>query len=259
MEFVGDIARKRGEPSLLAVEAAKASRALEIGKNSGLFRVPRVVKFDAEAGVLEFERLRELATLLDLAVRKNARLPDLLDKAGQSLAVIHKNLTLPQEMKHDLPSPWMGASDENVFIHGDFACINVCFHEPSGDLVILDFSAAPMVGRTPTFGSRYFDILLFMSSLFQGAPWARVFGWDAAGMAEVFLEGYGKASFETKLGKLKDYSTEVSRLQRENIRNLAKQRSPLKAPFYKSLHMLMHIRFRLFMGRGLLKQSCRKA
>ncbi len=249
MEVVGDIARKTGQAGLLAVEATKASRALDIGKASGLFSVPRVVNFDAEAGVLEFERLRGLSRLLDLAVRKDARLPELLNKAGQALAVIHEKLTLPEEMKHELHPPWMGSAGENVFIHGDFACINVCFHEPSGELVILDFSAAPMVGRTPTFGSRYFDILLFMSSLFQGAPWTRVFSWDAAAMAEAFLDGYGKASSKTKLKNLSEYSSEMCRLQRENIWNLSKQRSLIKAPFYISWQMLMHTRFRSFLRK----------
>ena len=107
MEFVDDIARKTGQASLLAVEAAKASRALEIGKDTGLFSVPKVVNLDAEAGVLEFERLGGLVTLLDLAVRKDRRLPELLEKAGRALAVIHAELTLPEEMKHELPAGWM--------------------------------------------------------------------------------------------------------------------------------------------------------
>ena len=249
MEFVGDIARKTGRASLLAVEAAKASRALDIGKACGLFSVPRVVNFDAEVGVLEFERLRGLSTLLDLAVGRDARLPQLLDKTGRALAKIHEELTLPEEMKHELPPPWIGSAGENVFIHGDFACVNVCFHEPSGELVILDFSAAPMVGRTPTFGSRYFDILLFMSSLFQGAPCARILAWNAAGMAQAFLEGYGKESSNTELNRLTDYAPEMSRLQRKNIRNLSRQRSPIRAPFYFSWQMLMHTRFRSFLRR----------
>jgi len=249
MEFVGDIARKTGDPSLLAVEAAKASRALEIGRDCGLFGVPRVVNFDAGAGVLDFERLKELSTLLELAVRRDGRLPELLDKAGRALAAIHEELILPEEMKHELPPAWAGSADDDVFIHGDFACINVCFHKPSGNLVILDFSAAPMVGRTPTFGSRYFDILLFMSSLFHGAPCARVFGWDAGGMVEAFLEGYGRASSETKLNHLKDYAPEMFRLQRQNIRNLSKQRSPIRAPIYISCQMFMHTRFRSFLRK----------
>lgn len=249
MEFVGDIARKTGQASLLAVEAAKASRALDIGKASGLFGVPEVVNFDTEAGVLEFERVRGLSTLLGLAIRKDDRLNELLDRAGQSLAVIHKKLTLPEEMKHELPPEWMGSPNENVFIHGDFACINVCFHEPSSELMILDFSAAPMVGRTPTFGSRYFDIILFISSLFQGAPCGRIFDWNAAGMADKFLKGYRKESPETELGTLKDYSSEISRLQRENIRILARQRSLIRAPIYISWQKLMHARFQSFLRK----------
>ena len=59
IELANDIVRKTGEPNILAVEAAKASRAFEIGRDSGLFFVPKVVSFDAEADVLEFERLIE--------------------------------------------------------------------------------------------------------------------------------------------------------------------------------------------------------
>ncbi len=249
MEFEGDIARKRGEPSLLAVEAAKASRALEIGKHSGLFRVPRVINLDAETGVLEFERLRELATLLDLAVRKDARLPGLLEKAGRALAAVHEELTLPEDMKVALPSIWMCRAGENVCIHGDFACINVCVDESSDELVILDWSAAPIVGRTPTFGGRYFDIVLFVNSLFQGAPCLRVLGWNAAAMAELFLKGYAEESPETKLTMLRDYSSEMLRLQRENIRRVSRERRSLIALFYTCCQMLMYARFRSFLRR----------
>ncbi len=249
MEFVGDIARKTGESSLLAVEAAKASRAFEIGKDSGLFSVPKVVNFDAEAGVLEFERLSDLSTLLDLAVRKDRRLPELLERAGRALAVVHAELTLPEEMKHELPAEWMNSCERGVFIHGDFACINVCFHEPSGELVILDFSAAPMVGRTPTFGSRYFDILLFVSSLFHGAPYRSWLSWDAGKMAGTFLRGYAKAAPQVKLNKLKDHSSKICRLQRQNIWHLSRQRQPLRAAGYISCQMLMYARFCLFLRK----------
>ncbi|MHC4116774.1 MAG: BUD32 family EKC/KEOPS complex subunit [Planctomycetota bacterium] len=247
MEFIADIARKSGESNLLAVEAAKASRAREIGRDSGLFSVPKVVNFDPEIGVLEFERLNGLATLLDLAVREDGRLSELLKKAGRALAVIHEELTLPEEMKHELPPEWMDPADRNVFIHGDFACINVCFHEPSGELVILDWSGAPMVGRTPTFGSRYFDILLFASSVFHGAPFRRALRWHAKAMTDAFLDGYAKAAPEVELNKFKDYSSKICRLQRYNIRKLARQRRPIRALGFLLCQMLMHARFCLFL------------
>lgn len=247
MECRGDIVRKTGDSTILAVEAAKASRALEIGKDSGLFSVPKVVNLDTGAGVLEFERLSGLVTLLDLAVRRDERLPALLEKAGQALATVHERLILPEEMKCEMPPEWMGLSDENVFIHGDFACINVCFHEPSGGLVIVDWSAAPSVGRTPTFGSRYFDILLFISSVFHGAPWRQLLSWDGKGMARTFLRGYHSAALQIKLSKLRDYASKIGRLQRRNISAMARRRRPLGAAGYLGCQMLIHARLCLFL------------
>ena len=240
MELIDNIARKTGEPNVLALEAAKASQAFDIGRNFGLFYVPRVVNFNEEAVLLEFERLSDLVTLLELAIRKDKRLPDLLKKAGKALAVIHRDLALPEEMKHQLPPEWMDSEEDNVFIHGDFACINICFREPSNELVILDFSAAPIVDRTPTFGSRYFDILLFISSIFHGAPLRRTINWNAKIMAEAFLRGYAEITPEVNANKLKTLAPVICRLQRKNTRHLARQRRPLRAVCYTFYHTLLN-------------------
>ncbi|MFC1634616.1 hypothetical protein ACFL5Z_07210 [Planctomycetota bacterium] len=244
MQLLDDIVKKTGEPGLLAVEAEKASRTFEIGRDCGLFSVPRVVNLDAEAGVLEFERLNDLVTLLDLAVRKDHRLPGLLKMAGQALSMVHKKLVLPEEMKHELPPEWMAPAGQNVFIHGDFACINVCFHEPSDELALLDWSAAPLVGRTPTFGSRYFDVLMFVSSIFHGAPWREALSWNAKEMADTFLRGYGEA---ITLNGLKNYASQICRLQRKNIRLLAARRQSFGAAGFIGHQMLMNVRLRWFL------------
>lgn len=247
MELIGSCARKRGESSLLAIEAAKASRGLEIGKDSGLFRVPKVLNFDAEAGLLDFERFEGLVTLLYLALLRDGRLAGLLEKAGKALAVIHEKLTLPETMKYELPPQWSGPSEQNVFIHGDFACINVCYHETSDELVIVDWSAAPLVGRTPTFGSRYFDILMFVSSLFHGAPCQRVLTWNAPRMARAFLRGYRKAAPQVKLSGIKDQVRLICRLQRRNLWQLTRQKRPLPAVAYACCQVLQHARLCLFL------------
>ena len=247
MELIGDLVRKTGESSLLAIEAAKASRGLDIGKDSGLFRVPKVVSFDAEAGRLDFECLSSLLTLLDLAVHRDRRLTGLLEKAGRALAAVHEKLTLPETMKYTLPSQWLGPSEQNVFIHGDFACINVCYHERSDELVIVDWSAAPLVGRTPTFGSRYFDILMFISSLFHGAPCREVLSWDAPGMSRAFLGGYRSASPNITLSGMKDLARLICRLQRKNLWQLARQKRPLPAAGYICCQMLMNARLCSFL------------
>jgi len=248
MEQVGDIIRKRGEPELLVIEAAKATRAFEIGRDSGLFNVPKVLNFDADAGVLDFEKIDDLATLLDLAIRNDQRLFELLRKTGRALAVVHRQLTLPDEMKHELSAEWLGTPDENVFIHGDYAPINICFHEPSDSLVILDWSAAPLIGRAPTFGSRYFDILWFTDCIFCGVPLKRMFNWDAEGMAGAFLKGYAEEASAEKLNKLQDYLLKICQLQKKNILYLVgRQDSILKAAAYVFSQLIMYPRLCTFL------------
>lgn len=250
MEFDGDIARKTGSPSLLAVEALKTQRAGEIGKSSGLFYVPRIINFDAKTGVLEFERLKGLVTLLDLAIKKDLRLPGLLEKTGRALVAIHQQLVLPDEMKYELPPEWMDRAGENVFIHGDFACINVCFHEPSGQLVILDWSTAPVLDRTPTFGSRFFDILWFASSLFHGAPSKSVLSWDAEKMTSAFLTGCGINASSEGLNRFEAYVTKICRLHRKHVRQVAhRQRSRVRATAYILVQMYMYARLCLFLRK----------
>jgi hypothetical protein len=248
MQCLDDIVRKTGDSTLAAVEAAKASRALQIGEGSGLFIVPKVVSLDAEAGVLEFERLSGLVTLLDLAVHKDPRLSELLEKTGRALAIVHETLVLPDEMKCEMQPEWMGSADEDVFIHGDFACINVCVREPSGELVILDWSAAPSVGRTPTFGSRYFDVLMFVSSLFHAAPWRRILSWDGKAMALAFLRGYRSAAPQIDLSRLKDYAPQINRLQKKNISAMSRRRRLPRAIGYVAYHTLIRARVNLFLA-----------
>ncbi|MHC4324840.1 MAG: hypothetical protein ACYSUX_11265, partial [Planctomycetota bacterium] len=192
MEIVGDIIRKTGEPGTLAIEAAKASAAFDIGKDCGLFYVPKVINFDAKTGVLEFERLNNLVKLIDMAARKDERLFELLKKAGQALSIIHEKLLLPGEMKHELPAEWMACPGDNVYIHGDFAGFNLCFDESAGRLVILDWSSAPLLGRNITYGSRFFDIIWLVIYIFYGAPRRCLFNWDAQGMSDAFLAGYAQ-------------------------------------------------------------------
>ena len=242
--------KKTGDANLLAVEAEKAAKAFDIGKSTGLFYVPKVNSFNADTGTLEFEKLHGLSTLLDLAISKDRRLLELFEKTGQALATIHDQLTLPEEMKHELPAEWMDSPQENVFIHGDFATVNVCYQQQSKRLVILDFSAAPMLGRTPTYGSRYFDILWFVNSIFSGVPNKRLFNWDAESMAEAFLNGYAKQTPEKNLEKLKDYVPKICRLQKENFRYLLRrQDSPIRAAAYILSQVIMKPRLRAFLSQ----------
>jgi tRNA A-37 threonylcarbamoyl transferase component Bud32 len=248
-EFIGDVARKKGAGSLLAVEATKTKLARKMGQVSGLFYVPKVLSFDADKGVLDFERLGGLVTLHRLAVDRDVRSLELFEKAGRALAVVHEQLVLPDEMKYGLPSEWMSCSDEHVFIHGDFASVNVCLHKPSGQLVILDWSAAPLIGRTPTFGSRHFDILWFASCAFRGAPIGRVLRWNAEEMTGAFFQGYAKTASEKKLEGIRSHLPKICRLQRKMIWCLARRHRPLIATAYIFSQMFMFVRFYKFLRK----------
>ncbi len=252
IEFAAGSVRKVGDASLLAVEATKTVRAGEIGRESGLFYVPRVLDFDRDKGVLELERLKGLVTLLQLAIDKDARLLELTNRAGRALAVIHEQLVLPDKIKCRLPPDWMtsdaaSSADQNVFIHGDYASVNVCIHEASGRLVILDWSTAPIMGRDPTFGSRYFDLLWFVACMFRGAPGMRCLNWDAEDVADVFLRSYVNHSSQDISNGFKDYLSKICRLQKQMIWFLAGRKSPAKAAAYICFQMILYARFYRFL------------
>ena len=254
IEFSGNVVRKVGDASLLAVEATKTVRAGEIGRESGLFYVPQVLDFDRNKGVLELERLKGLVTLLRLAINKDARLLEITNRAGWALAVIHEQLVLPEKIKYHLPPGWIAPDsndghDRNVFIHGDFASVNVCLHEASGRLVILDWSAAPIVGRTPTFGSQYFDILWFVACIFRGAPGTRFTNWNAEMVADVFLKGYARKSLQDISSGFKNYLTKIYQLQRQKIWFLAGRKSLAKAAAYLCSQVFLYTRFCRFLRK----------
>jgi hypothetical protein len=243
MEVIGDIIRKTGEPGALAIEAAKASKAFDIGKDSGLFYVPKIVSFDAKSGVLEFERLNGLVTLLDMAACKDERILEILKKAGQALSVIHEKLVLPDEMKHKLPAEWMASPDENVFIHGDFAGFNLCFDESTDRLVILDWSSAPLLGNVATYGSKFFDIIWFVIFIFYGAPKRCFFNWNTRSMANAFLSGYAEFHPEIIQRLSSDFEPLMRRYYSKTVWYLAKQRSWYKAARYLLYQCLIYPRF----------------
>ena len=229
MEFIGDIARKRGDPAILAVEAAKTTRAAEIGKKSGLFYVPRVVSFDETNGVLDLERIKHMATLHELARKDEYQVHDSFHMAGRALAVIHNQFSLPDAMKCNLPIEWMGSIKDNVFIHGDFTGANICFDETSNQLVIVDWSAAPLLGRTPTYGSRYFDIIWFIIFLACNVPKERFFSWDFRGMSNAFVSGYAKDYPEVVQRLTRDFAPLMHRYYRKLAWYLVKRRSFCRA------------------------------
>ncbi len=196
MEFIGDIGRKTGDPRILAIEAEKSRRGAQIGLDSGLFRVPAVLSFDKNAGVLEFERVSNLITFFDMVNHALPAQNEMAKRAGQALARIHQQLILDDSMKIPLPSKWAGIDGKNVFIHGDFTANNVCINKDNMELIIIDWSAAPIVGRSATIGSGVYDVVSFIRHLIMCAPWSKTLTWPGNSLCDSFVLGYVQESGE---------------------------------------------------------------
>jgi aminoglycoside phosphotransferase (APT) family kinase protein len=184
-----------------------------------------------------------------MAARKDHRIFELFKKAGQALAVIHDKLVLPEQMKHELPAEWLACPGDNVFIHGDFAGFNLCFDESADQLVILDWSSAPLLENVATYGSKFFDIIWFVIFIFYGAPRRCFFNWDAPAMANAFLAGYAEKHPEIIQRLSIDFQPLMRRYYRKTVWYLAKQRSWYKAARYLLYQLMIYPRFARYRPR----------
>jgi hypothetical protein len=153
--FTDDIVVKTTSPELMRIEYEKHKRAYEIGKESGLFRVPEIYEYEPIKGRMTLEYMNDIEKFESIKSPSN----ELIYKIGKSLAIIHKNLSLPEEIIIQLPKEFV--SCDEVFLHGDFNGANVCIDKKDGSIVILDWQMAPGYGGRATFGTRLFDLTWF--------------------------------------------------------------------------------------------------
>lgn len=166
------------------VEACVTGAARDVARATGLFRVPAVLDVAGDSLVLE-----DLGPLVPLAALMDAADPGLHDTmvaAGRALGAIHRDMELPDDCTGTMPPPW--DAPDAVCLHGDYTAHNVLI-DASGDLVVLDWAAAPMLRTVATRGSSYFDVVWFLAHLRRAASAKRLllpFGrWSDA-----FLVGY---------------------------------------------------------------------
>ena len=190
MELIGSIARKTGDAALLRVEAEKTRLGSVIGTTSRTFRVPQIIELNETGGILDFERIPSLTTLTEMLIKNEFDIADGAHRLGRALAHIHLELDLDPSMHIPLPSEWGGQSESNVALHGDFTANNICVDRSDGALIIVDWSSAPLVGRSATVGPACFDVSWFVRHLIMGAPTLRVSNWPATAFCDVFIKSY---------------------------------------------------------------------
>jgi hypothetical protein len=208
IELIGNVARKCGPAALLAMEAEKTERAAALAADSGLFHVPRVVRFDSFNGVLETEWIPNLQTVASILANGQGN-PDLLEAVGIAVAHVHTHLQLPESMSVPVPRGLMAEPADNVYLHGDFSLGNVCFDPSRNKVVIVDWSGAPILGGMFSFGPRYFDLLWFSAGLFLSVPVSRQGGWGPGKQSEAFLRGYREVVPSLEWPRFKSYATRL--------------------------------------------------
>ncbi len=247
IEFLEDRVRKTGPVSTIAMEFAKTCRAAALGRKTRQFYVPRILHFDREAGVLEFERLHGWRRLGDLALESHPCLEDMLKRTGQALAVIHSGLWLEEDKRIAFPAEWMAYKVDCAFLHGDYGPINIGLDLPTGRLVILDWSPTPYLQSIATFGPRYFDLAWFVVSLhFTMATVVRR-QWPARLVCDTFLKAYLSARCEILDRRLfSDFLAHAWRLLRSGMASRLSRRRWHKKPQGLVRELLSWARFRMY-------------
>lgn len=211
---------KTSTPDLMRVEVEKTRRAFAIAEGCGLFRVPQVLDHDEAAGVAVFERLD--ARPVSVALKWGEPRKSLAKTLGASLAVIHRELTLPDEMRVPLPGE-LAFPYQEVFLHGDLSVGNVCVGTAWPPIVILDWQMTPVHGGEATFGTRYFDILWFISNMIN-RPFLRfLYSNPVKPVVQAFLEAYFQEAgcpFEAEKAALyarRFFEVEMPRIRQEAV------------------------------------------
>lgn len=191
IQFGKNTVTKTSAPDLMRVEIEKTHRAYKISRNCGLFRVPEVLDYDEKTGTAVFERLD--VKPISKAVPWGEKRKILARTLGASIAMIHQELRLPDDMLVPLPTQFALPHDD-VCLHGDLSVDNVCVGDSWPPIVILDWQMTPLFGGNATYGTRYFDIFWFISNLIS-RPYTRfLFSDPVAPVGTAFIKSYFKHS-----------------------------------------------------------------
>lgn len=192
VEIRGGLVYKRGTRRALELEAVRTRLAQALGERSGRFTVPQVQWLDVPGQLLATEYLPQLVNLHEVAAGAVAEPEAVFQAAGRALATVHRDLRLPAEYVLPLPESLRWAAEEEVPLHGDFCCTNVCWVPGAARLVLLDWASAPLFGGLATYGSRYFDLVWFAWSLFFWMPPQRLLRWRPERLMRALGQGYAE-------------------------------------------------------------------
>lgn len=223
IQFSEHTVSKTAAPRLMHIEVEKTRRAHQIASTCELFRVPEVLDYDELAGTAIFERIQGIAPI-ERTVPWGKQYETIARDLGTSLAIIHRELALPDEFRLPLPDAFVLEHNE-VFIHGDLTVDNVCVDLARTQIVILDWQMTPLYGGHATYGTRYFDVLWFIGTMLNRPKTSFLFGNPVAPVARIFMESYfeeaGLANDSDEISRYakRFFEVEIPRVKRDIMRN----------------------------------------
>jgi hypothetical protein len=192
------------------VEFEKAC-AIERALAGTPFSTPKPLRFDLDAGRVEFEYVpntRRLLEVMETAHRDRdiAQVRELNRSAADLLAVLHRNLTLPSAVQWTPPERLVRDAKRHgcdldalsrIYMHCDYSPVNVLV-KPGGELVLID--ASPnyyFTYRADLIGPRLVAVATYTAKLFwpyrlrsYSPLWRRM----AHVLRDEFVARYGRAS-----------------------------------------------------------------
>ncbi len=248
---------KRGEPSVLEMEALRMELAATIGEQSGLFSVPKLVLLDLPRGTLITEFVPQLKNLREIALQKELGSKEIFAHAGRALATVHRKLQLPPDKIVPLPDYLRSAVEDEVALHGDFCWSNVCWEANESRIVLLDWASAPSLGCIATYGSRYFDLLWFSWSLFFWTPPGWLLRWHPEHLLTTLAGGYAEIESSFQWKRYIQYRSVMHPLIAQYWRS--RRQAGLRRPHHRGAELLGWLRWRLFPRRRLTNWNALKS
>ncbi len=244
----------------IEIECAKTMAGARIGRQSGLFYVPEVLRLDKVTHRIDFEHVGPLTSISELVKRDDRHLPGVLDQLGCALAEIHKTLQLPDSMMREMPVEWIADAKDNVYIHGDLTTENVFLQRDTRELVILDWSTTRLLGAEYTFGVRYFDLVFFARHLVGALPFKSYFTGRVNDLIDRFLFAYfGAAAENLDLYKLRHYCRLMSSFHWENIWPSVRRRKGHRKIICLLYQVFYYCKWNSYRGKSLGKGSYRSS
>lgn len=172
------------------LEAWKSQKGKEIGEYSDSFYTPAIL--EKHEGSIVFEKMTAITSMRHMLSKEENRY--LAKNIGKALANIHAYDMKTTAHHSNAPAVIPLALSDKVFMHGDFNTYNIQYDEIEKRLCIIDW-APPLWAENHKFcESHYFDISVFIISVFSRRPFEPKTIPDPAKVIDDFLLSYKKTA-----------------------------------------------------------------